>query len=366
MRRSVVLAGVALVAGALAAPVSVDAATTVVACSSGGNLQAAIDAARPGDVLIVRGTCTGTFVVDKDLTLQGRSGATLDGRGAGVTLTVPEGPDRTPGATVAVSGMRIVGGDPAGITNYGDLTVANSTVTANTGAGVKALVVPNPNGAYDFGSVTIRDSSVSRNVGYGISNGWAAVTIEGSSVSHNTDHGVFSGSQGSVAIVSTRIAGNGGDGVYAGTQAGISIDHTTVTANAGVGIFNGNSAVSVRNSTVSYNRAGGVAARDLAYLWMSHDRVTGNAAENGAGIFVYAHDETRVHIDDVTISGNRARTHGGGLYLGAGVPGTFSGLVITKNSAGVSGGGIYREPGSQTALTNLALSGNRPDNCDGC
>ena len=43
------------------------------------NLQTAINAAAPGSTLLVDGTCTGNFSIQKDLTLSGP--ATLDGGG---------------------------------------------------------------------------------------------------------------------------------------------------------------------------------------------------------------------------------------------------------------------------------------------
>src|SRR5438128_1742211 len=53
------------------------------------DLQAAIQAAAPGDTLSVHGTCVGHFVIAKDLTLVG--GATLDGNHTERPLTVDAG-----------------------------------------------------------------------------------------------------------------------------------------------------------------------------------------------------------------------------------------------------------------------------------
>jgi len=54
------------------------AATIKVNCSS-QDLQAKITAATPGSTLSVEGRCSGNFTIDKDLTLQGSTTATLDG-----------------------------------------------------------------------------------------------------------------------------------------------------------------------------------------------------------------------------------------------------------------------------------------------
>ncbi len=68
------------------------AATTVINCKAGADLQAAIGAASPGDTLLIQGTCKGTFVIDKDLNLKGRgTRPTLDGQGSDTVLQVPWG-----------------------------------------------------------------------------------------------------------------------------------------------------------------------------------------------------------------------------------------------------------------------------------
>src|SRR5262245_60072489 len=77
------------------------------------SLQSAVDAAAPGDTLIVKGKCIGTTTLTKSITIKGVSDgafgvATLDGNGAGTTLTVP-------GAqTVVLEGLVVTGGSGDG------------------------------------------------------------------------------------------------------------------------------------------------------------------------------------------------------------------------------------------------------------
>ncbi|MCO5183871.1 MAG: hypothetical protein M9965_08025 [Anaerolineae bacterium] len=60
------------------------------------NLQVAVDAANPGDLLTITGICIGTTTIDKDLVLQGNSvlpeleQATLDGDRAGSVLKITD------------------------------------------------------------------------------------------------------------------------------------------------------------------------------------------------------------------------------------------------------------------------------------
>jgi hypothetical protein len=63
------------------------AGTLAVNCAT-GSLQTKIDNAAPGTVILVKGTCSGNFVVPKNLTLKGNPTATLDGGRTGTTLTV--------------------------------------------------------------------------------------------------------------------------------------------------------------------------------------------------------------------------------------------------------------------------------------
>ena len=76
---------------------------------SGESLTTAISEAVPGDELTVIGSCTGTYTLDKDLTLTGLSTKrfplpTLDGGHAGSTLTVNSG------VTATVTNLVITGG----------------------------------------------------------------------------------------------------------------------------------------------------------------------------------------------------------------------------------------------------------------
>ena len=79
MRCAVVIALCLAFSGVASAATPVRGLTTV-ACGSGGDLQAAIDAAAPGATIDVSGTCHGHFgIIGKDLTIQGSPSATLDG-----------------------------------------------------------------------------------------------------------------------------------------------------------------------------------------------------------------------------------------------------------------------------------------------
>ncbi len=139
MRRLPALAMTCALSLSVTAAPAAAASTTLVDCGSGAKLQAAIDAAGPGDTLQIQGTCFGHFVIDHDLTLEGTGDdPTLDGGGSGTVLTVPPGPGGPPngqppqptGATVLITGLTIKRGDK-GILDRGTMTLTRSTVRDN-------------------------------------------------------------------------------------------------------------------------------------------------------------------------------------------------------------------------------------------
>lgn len=100
---------------------------------TGDDLQTALYAAEAGDLLTVRGTCTGGFTVDRDLTLVGPatlSGGTCTSEScdAGIVLW-------NDGAGLRLRGLTVTDGystwDGGGIHNYGTLTLDDTRVVGN-------------------------------------------------------------------------------------------------------------------------------------------------------------------------------------------------------------------------------------------
>ena len=113
--RRLAAAGVScLLVLSLAAP-AVAAPPDLVDCRSNPDaLAPAIAAASPGATIVIRGTCVGNFVVDKDLVLEGVGGNPgLDGQGSGTVLLIMYPGFDVPAVnvTVDVSRLAITGGD---------------------------------------------------------------------------------------------------------------------------------------------------------------------------------------------------------------------------------------------------------------
>jgi nitrous oxidase accessory protein NosD len=288
--RALTIASVAatMIGVSIGAAVPAHAATTIVNCP-GDSLAAAISAASPGDTLVIGGTCTGNFVVNKKLTLQGATGATLDGGGAGTTLSV--------GATVKVKGLTITGGvggvsppDGGGIRNTGTLTLTGTVVegnTANLGAGIS-----NNGGTLTLTrSLVLGNSTTGGGFGAGVINN-SALTIVDSTLRDNH---------------ASSAAGGGLWTIGHGTISGSTIEGNSATQGGGVSM---GGSFSVINSTVSGNSS-----------------TTGEAG----GILVWAGGMT---MTSSTVSGNTAAGTGGGVVGGGGVTILQSSIVAGNSSSG--------------------------------
>ncbi len=256
------LAAAGVVAASLVASAPSLAATQMsVDCGAGASLQAAINAAKPGTILAISGTCHGTFTVGKNLVLKGVSAAVLDAQGVGTTLTVSAGKVRVTHLTVtgglnedgaggiqnsgSLTLVRVTvqgnesGADCAGIRNQGTLLVQRSVITHNFGG--------DTGGILNLGTATIEKSTITR--GAGIRNGPSAtLTLTDSTVSENHEDSVYGAgivNDGTALIMRSTIANNssdnaGGGGI--GNTGTLTVVESTISGNVademGGGIVN--------------------------------------------------------------------------------------------------------------------------------
>jgi len=223
--------------------------------TSGNPLGTAIERARAGDTLQVIGTCHGNYVIEKNLTIQGRASAqhadTIDGDDAGIVLTIPAKPDGNggfvQGATVRIRNLTITGGHSvwpasagAAIANNGALTVVDAVLRGNSaddrGGGI---------GNDQWGVANIVNTTFTENfsfAGSGIFN-LGLCTVVGSTITRNVSAGGgggISNQGGQLTLVNTQVTFNsahGGGGIESYDPAITALtDHTVVTGNeAGIG-----------------------------------------------------------------------------------------------------------------------------------
>ena len=301
-----------LLAAALATPAVAIGATTDVDCGSGADLQAAIDAASPGDTLAISGTCVGSFTVGKELNLHGM----------GSDPTIAGGPTSTDQVLIAPEG-----------------TVSRLTISGGIGVGIW-----NRGGHLVLRDVTVRD------------NGGGGILLDGpltmirSAVLGNGSAGIQSGSHAGGQPVDIRLSSvrdNGGAGIV--NWAPLTLTDSTVSDNVGVGLWNlsnlsGRGQLTVIRSTISGNTGGGIENR--WELSISESKVINNTtAGYGGGIW------------------NR---YEGELINFRGVL-TMSDSKVTGNTAGIDGGGIYNSgPPSVVTLDSVKFKNNAPNDCTGC
>ena len=358
---------------------------------SSSSLDTVATAAAAGDTIDVQGTCIGSSMLPRSLTVDGvaapgYSAPTLQGTAgpqpSGV-LTVAAG------ATVTVDSLTITGGQTfakgAGIDNNGALTLDGPFVMGNRGAPGPGSAPGLGSGIRNDGTLVLHGTTVSHNgdnqVGAGIMNETGAVTLDDSTVEDNSTPGDGGGIENLGSAVldgTTTVTGNS-------AFTGGGIDYTfasdaTLTLNDTSSVT-GNSA---RFGGGINNVANGLATTASVTLNDS-SRVSGNTAEStsgfpggfGGGIFNEANSggTATVTLDGAsTVSGNTAVPTGAVGGLGGGIDNLpesasstttviMNGSSTITGNAALHGGGIFDNPGGLLVNCNAGANvfGNTPD-----
>lgn len=331
------------------------------------SIQAAIDAAKEGDTIIVS---PGTYF--ENLSFKGKSRITLTSVDpldpAVVQSTIINGNNKGACITVeyystdiTISGFTMTGGFRTGKLNsfdrYGGavcvlqslrIAITNSIITGNTaqvGGGIYA----------SYSDVTIKDSIISGNTALlssgGIQTDTSSLTIIGSTLSNNTamqNAGGIYVAGGTLTITSSEISGNearDSGGISTLETEDIIITDTVVTG----------------NKSSEYD-AGGIRAVYAKTVRIISSSISNNETErNGGGLFLVNVKET--FIVDCTISDNKAASGGGICALDSGEI-TLINTAICNNTAANAGGIVMTYTGdlptvaSKFFLTDCKISGN--------
>jgi hypothetical protein len=304
------------------------------------DLQAVIDAARPRDLIRVKGVCSGRprsltgsdraasgFRIGKDLTIVGLPTST---RPQPVLRVIGDGRVLFVAAHVTLTNLRISGGSHrqfgGGIFNRGILTLNGTVVSGNSadfGGGISSS-----------GFLSLNDSTVrgnrARGGGGGINNESGRITLNGSS-SVRRNHGGYGG------------------GI-------VNFDGTLILNDSS--LVRGNS---------SSNHGGGI-SNDFGILTLNDSAsVRGNTNKNGGGGISNSVEGTVTLNDSSSVRGNTTKRRGGGIYN------DVDGTLTLKNSSSVKRntanlrGGIFNA-GNLRACDNTgvdewtgAISPNNPD-----
>jgi parallel beta-helix repeat protein len=212
-------------------------ATHTVNCDAGEKIQDKIAVARPGDTIVVSGTCRETTNVPSEVIR-----ITLDGQGKAVIEAPPKGDGFfIRGKDITVKGFTITGGRD-GIHLSGAAAGASATIEGNvirkTGrhgihmdhSGVSRIAGNTIEDVPAFG-IDVGESSVAR-IGYLLRPlGRAANTIRSAG-----QHGIAVTRGSSARIVGNTIENNGGSGVFVSRNSQADIFGNSISGNAKNGI----------------------------------------------------------------------------------------------------------------------------------
>ena len=329
-------------------------------------LQPAVDAAKRGDRLTVRGTCRGRTIIDRSIVIVGvpeadpKRSPTISGGDDARVIVVRKA------LKVRIEGLRIQGPEDAcvrgsqGIRNLGNLTLRDVEIrqlhSAITNGGRLRLV----------GSASVEDNCKNAVVNYGVMvmNGVSRISRTCPGCGPVIPFGGMLFNTGSLTMNDdSRISHNG-----------------SVLLNGGTITMNGSSLIS-RNGPVVNNPGGVLTLNDSASIRAGHlpDVECGGGPSPMVGLYCPLRSGAGVLNlgsltlnDGATIRDNSAGGRGGGvaMYRGTLSPSptfTMTGSsAITGNTAG-QGGGIYAASG--TTLVGVTCGpggnvyGNTPDDC---
>ena len=349
--------------------------------SLSGTINLALGELFISDSATVTGLGASTLTIDAGGNSGGLivSGATVDISG----LTISGGNSElgggiyvAPFATTTLTGMVVTGNSSnnsgGGISNTGDLTITNSTISNNStsgGAGSGAGIW-NLQDLTVIGSTITGNTSIADGGGIGSNASSGGVTIVDSTIANNNagiSGGGLSVSNGTNSIVDSTIsdntAGDDGGGLSVGfgtisvSITGSTISGNTATGDDGGAIWSNGGILEITNSTISGNSAadeGGALWRnpidnpfvDPGHLTVNHSTISGNeASENGGGIYVGGLVNLTT-VNHSTITGNSTTSAaGGGIYVAGGTT-TIGHTIVSGNSATTTGNEIHRATGT--------------------
>jgi len=222
----------------------------------------------------------------------------------------------------------------------GDITLRGRDDTFSS------VVIINEKGAFRMED----NSTVTSNYSSGVEVNGGTFTMSGGTISDNNIGVYFYGnnSRNTFTMSGGTISGN--------RSYGVSIKSGTFTMKGGA--ISGN-----RNSGVSVINWEGSPSIESIFL-MEGGTISDNTADagddKGGGVYVGSYKDGlsgTFNMNGGTISGNKAKYNGGGVYIGRGEF-TMKGGTISDNTATWTGGGVYIESWSSFVMHDGTISGN--------
>lgn len=359
------------------------------------SVQAAVDAAKSGDLIKVAGVCLGVHqqsglrqqvYLNKSLTIQGGyvltnwnipapkiHPTTLDALGQGRVFYL------SPAISVTLTGLNLRGGNAAGLNGGPDNEDAGGGLYA-VGANlylkdsqVFSNVAIAGGGLYlEGGEVQLSDNYIVDNqadVGGGIHLEACQATFSHNNISGNAAR-VYGGglffNEGQITLTSNIIQGNQSIAGIIGDAGGLFIGASQATlkdnlisdntASGSGGGLSLSGAARLDGNTFITNTAdmGGGLYLSGANVMLQRNTFQANAARfAGGGLDVW---DSQARLDGNIISGNQAR-QGAGLRL-IGTTAAFTNDLVTDNEAGEFGSGLSMGRASTTQMLHVTVAGN--------
>jgi parallel beta-helix repeat protein len=246
--------------------------THTLTCGPEKTIAQAIKTLKPGDTLLVSGTCNENLAIGEEVhrvTLDGQGTAAINGDSSANAITVT-------GTGITIRGFVITGGGPQGIAvqDGGTAVIDGNTIqyAARNGIAVfrssSANIVNNTIQHNGLAGIAIQQSATAR-IGWSgppdnrvsapntIQNNGAhgvqvyrgsSAQIFSNTIQNNGSHGIFVDRNSQVEIAACLITGNGGDGILGMRNAGLDIgtdatgatpqfdDDTNTGTNGGYGV----------------------------------------------------------------------------------------------------------------------------------
>jgi len=296
------------------------------------DLQAAINAASPGDTLFIKGTFTGSFTITKNLILIGVHDAVLDGAGVATVVTVLTPALASSPTTATLENLTVQNGF-AGATGGGGIlnmdanlllkncTIINNTALEGSGGGIFNVTL-----SAFAASLTVIDCALLQNLsqfGGGIANNNAFLDIKNSKIAFNQsllDGGGIHSLGGTNTISCSKISNNLAD-----------------------------------------RRAGGLGNNVGSLTTLNEVKIKENKALLGGGIFNGSTEVVSTLILINSCLQKNCAIEGGGLFNDTGATAALNDSKVTKNAAQTTGGGILNNVGGILELNNTKVKANKPD-----
>jgi parallel beta-helix repeat protein len=355
-------------------------AATIRVPADRATIQAAINAAVAGDVVVV---AQGTYrerIEFKGKAITVRSTAPtnatvvlntiIDGGQGGSVVVFLAGEK----GTSILSGLTLTNGSGTFIDNAsrggGVYCKASSpTLTNNRVVGNSAVL---GGGVYCEGSSpALRDNTIGGNsgeMGGGVFCYESSPTLTGNNISDNSASSTGGGLwfwTGSATLSSNTISGNHADddagGVYCEGSSPTLTDNTitgnsTDTSGGGVYCYASSSPILNRN-TITGNQAvqggGGVECNNQSSATMTNNTISGNAVTNGYGGGVMCYDHASPTLTNNTIVGNAANLGGGGVCAAHGSSPVIKNSIVALNT---QGGGLFVYTGADACSPVVSYS----------